>query len=102
MCKIWTQEVKISKSYDRNKFTLFSLKERLCYVLLCYVMWCDVMWCDDYYKQNRRRHASKTSFSVANLAEIMRAPYGGVFMEALMQTKPIKNPLKSWANVVFY
>ena len=39
MCKIWTQEVKISKSYDRNKFTFVFLKGTLMlrYVMLCYV-----------------------------------------------------------------
>ena len=35
MCKIWTQEVKISKSYDRNKFTFVFLKGTL---MLSYVI----------------------------------------------------------------
>ena len=35
MCKIWTQEVKISKSYNRNKFTFVFLKGAL---MLCYVI----------------------------------------------------------------
>ena len=47
MCKIWTQEVKISKSYDRNKFTFVFLKGTLMlrYVMLCYVY---VTLCDVY------------------------------------------------------
>ena len=37
MCKIWTQEVKISKSYDRNKFAFVFFKER---VYIQCVMYC--------------------------------------------------------------
>jgi len=45
------------------------------------------------YKQNRRKRASHgmaSFFSLVKIDEIMRAPYGGVFLEKLIQAKRIK------------
>ena len=44
---------------------------------------------DDRNRNRRKRasHSMKRSFLLANIDQIMRAPYGGVFVEALIQTK---------------
>ena len=72
MCKIWTQEVKISKSYDRNKFTFAFFKGRVYIQCGMYCIYRGIL----------------SPFLLGNVDEIMRAAYGGVFMEALIQTKP--------------
>ena len=45
------------------------------------------------YEQNRRKRASHgmaSFFSLVKIDEIMRAPYGGVFLEELILAKRIK------------